>query len=50
MKDSYPDPEANKEVEKDPARRTLKRLRILLLLWLLSFLATIIWFSLSAGS
>jgi hypothetical protein len=33
--------------EKESAKRTLKRLRVLLIIWLLSFIATIIWFSIS---
>ena len=46
MDESYSaDPDARNN-EKDSARRVLKRLRILLLIWLLSFIATIIWFSL----
>jgi hypothetical protein len=33
--------------EKESARRMLRRLRILLIIWLLSFIAIIIWFSIS---
>jgi hypothetical protein len=36
--------------EKDSARRILKKLRLLLIAWLLLFITAIIWFSLGPGT
>jgi hypothetical protein len=36
--------------EKESAKRTLKRLRILLFVWLLIFILTVLWFSLSQAA
>jgi hypothetical protein len=38
-------PEGTNENDKKSSNRLLKRLRIALLIWLISFIATVIWFS-----
>ena len=36
--------------EEDSAKRVLRRLRVLLIIWLLSFIAIIVWFAVSSQS
>ncbi|MEO5600832.1 MAG: hypothetical protein ABIR06_07890 [Cyclobacteriaceae bacterium] len=49
MADSYPTfPDASNDRLKRSWNRTLKRLRIALLIWLIFFIATLIWFSFTA--
>lgn len=47
MEQSYPHPMRSNHDVKESANRSLRRLRILLLIWLISLMATVLWFSLS---
>ena len=47
MNDTYPD---QPNPENESAKKVLRRLRILLIVWLLAFIAIIIWFALSSPS
>jgi hypothetical protein len=42
-------PNSEQQNDKELARRKLKRLKNLLIIWLVSFLASILWFSFSPG-
>jgi hypothetical protein len=50
MEDSYNEDPSMPNEEQESAKRMLRRLRILLIIWLLSFIATIIWFSMAPNS
>ena len=47
MEQSYPHPMRSNHDVKESANRSLRRLRILLLIWLISLMATVLWYSLS---
>jgi len=50
MKETLNDDPTSINPEKESGMRMLKRLRILLILWLLSFIATVIWFTISPNT
>jgi hypothetical protein len=47
MGDTYSQDPKMPNREEDSAKRVLRKLRILLIIWLVSFIAIIIWFALS---